>query len=163
MDDPHIEKQTFGGVFAIGEFLFAPNFFRHTRPSNVLCLRQLAAKTYPALDKDATRALPNMLFAAKLAEEMGMHFPNVSGEPDFHIHKLQGPLLHRILNQSWFTHCAGHEIRSTFHKRTAKLLSAQPGLANQKHMFEEATEEMIRKFSYETDEVEEAFRRNGRL
>lgn len=68
-----------------------------------------------------------------------------------------------LLNQAWFTHCAGLEIRNAYHKRTDKVLSTQPQLAAQRHMFAEAAEEMLEHFRYSADEVEEAFRKQGRL
>ncbi|GAA5887789.1 hypothetical protein JCM6882_000752 [Rhodosporidiobolus microsporus] len=163
MEDPHIEKQAFGGVFAISEFLHAPDFFRNARPSNILCLRGLATTAYPTLDTDEIRGLPNMHFASKLAEELGTRFVVASGEPDYHIHKLQGPHLHRILNQTWFTHCAGLEIREAYHKRTDKVLSRNSELLKQRHLFADAAEEMLEHFTFDTDEVEAALRRQGKL
>ncbi|GAA5999993.1 hypothetical protein JCM10207_006005 [Rhodosporidiobolus poonsookiae] len=160
MEDASIEKQTFGAAYMIREFLHAADFFDHTRPRNVLCLRRAAENAWPELGDPQLVAQPHNVFAQRLAECLGLRYTvHDASERNYHTQRLQGPALELLANQSWFIHCASPEIRDKLASRIDKKVSWIPGIQALRERF--TGDKLMENFKLDYEIVEEALKRKG--
>ncbi|GAA6028462.1 hypothetical protein JCM8097_007040 [Rhodosporidiobolus ruineniae] len=164
LEDPTIEKQIFGAAYFLLQFLHAPDFFDHARPTNVTCLRSMAYDAYPQVLN--MRGQSTNAFNSALSPLVfdGLRFTVLdAGAVNWHTKRLQGPSFDQILKDAWYTHCAAGRIRAKLIDRVERKAASDSRFAPIKGLIERLAEvEAAEAFTMSFDEFEAAHRAKGR-
>ncbi|GAA5897869.1 hypothetical protein JCM8208_003179 [Rhodotorula glutinis] len=118
LEDDTIEKQILGAGWWLHEIADNPTFY-DCEPRNILDLRHLAEWCWPTLADESTRPKHHSGFMTVLAKDfLGLRYAVPStDDKGYQMRQLQGAKLDVIINQAWFAHCAGAEIRRKLPER----------------------------------------------
>ncbi|BGP16590.1 hypothetical protein JCM10213_000496 [Rhodosporidiobolus nylandii] len=163
MEDEEIEKQAFGAVYVIREFVLQPEYFQATAPNNVVCLRRMAEAAYPQLADPSLAALPHNGFVAELGNLVGVRYTShdASGR-NFRTRELNKAALDLLVRQTWFLHCVGDTVREKLVERFGRRVDAlEPKMGRLSRLF--VRNQIDEKFRYDAAEIREELLRRGRL
>ncbi|KPV74984.1 uncharacterized protein RHOBADRAFT_66524 [Rhodotorula graminis WP1] len=163
LEDDKIEKQILGAGWWLREIIAKPTFYG-CEPRNIIDLRHLAEWCWPTLADKSTRPRLHNDFMTVLAKDfLGLRYAVPSAdERGYQMRQLQGAKLDVLINQAWFAHCAGSEIRQKVPERVEFKVSrgALPVPAfMRERLVERLVEELHGRARWSVDEVREAMQR----
>ncbi|GAA5833292.1 hypothetical protein JCM9279_001484 [Rhodotorula babjevae] len=166
LQDDTIEKQIMGAGWWLKEVIANQTFYG-CEPRNVLDLRHLAEWCWPTLADDSTRPTHNSGFMTVLAKDfLGLRYAMPSmDEEGYQMRQLQGAKLDVVINQAWFAHCAGSEIRRKVPERIEFKVSRGPlpvPAFMRERLVERLVDEVQGRARWSTDDLRRLREREGR-